>query len=87
MIYKLVNWKRSRTRPQFSQSFKTFSKNIAHNYIYYLAQFNNLMIYDTKKHVTKCTLSKVLILVMASHTLQLMEWLEIQNIEYLKNRA
>ena len=47
-----------------------------------LAQFNDLMIYDTqdKRHLTKCTFSNVLILVM-------MEWFEIQNIEYLKNRV
>ena len=36
------------------------------------------MIYDTK-----CALSHLQILVMAPETLQLMEILEIQNIEYL----
>ena len=46
--------------------------------------FYDLMIYDTKD-VTKCTLSSALILVMESQTLQLMEWIEIQNIEYLEN--
>ena len=82
MIYKLGNRKGPRTRQQSSQSFKTFSENIGHNFIYLLAQFYDLTIY-----VTKCTLSNVLILVMVSETLQLMEWLEIQNIEYLKKGA
>ena len=82
MIYKLGNWKGPRTRQQSSQSFKTFSENIGHNFIYLLAQFYDLTIY-----VTKCTLSNVLILVMVSETLQLMEWLETQNIEYLKKGA
>ena len=56
MIYELINWKGPGAKSQSSQSFKTFSKNMSYNYIYYLVQFHELMIYDTKFMLQNVTL-------------------------------